>query len=49
MEVGAPPKNLKKPTLPVVNAGLRDTEYLYDPLDMEGVTLKGSSLPAHIR
>ena len=26
-----------------------DTEYLYYPLDVEGVTLKGSLLPAHIR
>ena len=42
-------KNLKKPTLSVVNAGPPDTEYLYYPLDREGVTLKGSLLPAHIR
>ena len=26
-----------------------DTEYLYYPLDMEGVTLKGSLLPANIK
>ena len=43
-------KDLKKPALSVVNAGLTDTEYLYYyPLDVEGVTLKGSLLPAHIR
>ena len=42
-------KNLKKPTLPVVNAGPPDTEYMYYPLDEEGVTLKDSLLPAHIR
>ena len=42
-------KNLKKPTLSVVNAGPPDAEYLYYPLDVEGVTLKGSLLPAHIR
>ena len=42
-------KNLKKPTLSVVNAGPPDAEYLYYPLDVEGVTLQGSLLPAHIR
>ena len=42
-------KNLKKPTLSAVNAGPPDTEYLYYPLDVEGVTLKGSLLPAHAR
>ena len=42
-------KNLKKPTLSVVNAGPPDTEYLYYPLDVEGVTLKGSLLVADIR
>ena len=42
-------KNLKKPTLSVVNAGPPDTEYLYYPLDVEGVTSKGSLLQAHIR
>ena len=42
-------KNLKKPTMSVVNAGPPDTEYLYYPLEVEGVTLKGSLLPAHIR
>ena len=41
-------KNLKK-TMSVVNAGSPDTECLYYPLDVEGVTLKGSLLPAHIR
>ena len=34
-------KNLKKPTLSVFNADPPDTDYLYDPLNMEGVTLKG--------
>ena len=33
----------------VVNAGPSDTEYLYYPLDVEDVNLKGSLLPAHIR
>ena len=33
----------------VVNAGSPDTECLYYPLDVEGVTLKGSLSPAHIR
>ena len=42
-------KNLKKPTMSVVNAGPPDREYLYYPLDVEGVTLKDSLLPAHIR
>ena len=42
-------KNLKKPTLSAVNAGLPDTEYLHYPLNVEGVTHKGSLLPAHIR
>ena len=38
-----------KNTNTVVNAGLTDTEYLYYPLDVEGVTLKGSLLPAITR
>ena len=42
-------KNLKKPTLPVMNAGPPDTEYLYYPLNVEGITQKGSLLPAYIR
>ena len=42
-------KNLKTPTLSVVNPGPPDTEYPYYPLNVEGVTLKGSLLPAHIR
>ena len=42
-------KNLKKPTLSVVNAGPPDTEYLPYPLNIEGVTQKSSLLPAHIR
>ena len=33
----------------VVSAGPPDTECLYYPLDVKGVTLKGSVLPAHIR
>ena len=33
----------------VVNAGPPDTECLYYPLDVEGVTLKDSLPPAHIR
>ena len=40
-------KSLKTNTF--VNAGPPDTEYLYYPLNMEGVTQKGSLLPAHIR
>ena len=42
-------KNLKKPTLSVISAGPPDTEYLYYPLNVEGVTQKGSLLPANIR
>ena len=49
VEVGAPPKRLKNPTMSVANAGPPDTEYLYYPLHMEGVTLKGSLLSANIR
>ena len=33
----------------VVKAGPPDTEYLYHPLDVEGVTLKGSLFPASTR
>ena len=33
----------------IVNAGLPDTEYLYYPLDVEGVFLKVSLLLADIR
>ena len=40
-------KSLK--TNAVVNAGLPDTEYLYYPLNVEGVTQKGSLLPTHIK
>ena len=47
--VGAAPKNLKKSTLSIVNAAPPDIEYLYYPLHVEGVTLKGSLLPANIR
>ena len=42
-------KNLKKPTMSVVNTGPPVTECLYYPLDVDGVTLKGSFSPAHIR
>ena len=35
-----------KNTNTVVNVGPPDTEYLYYLLDVEGVTLKGSLLPA---
>ena len=42
-------KKLKKPTISDVNAGPPDTECLYYPLNVEGVTLKGSLLPAHTR
>ena len=42
-------KYLKKPTMSVVNAGPPDTECLYYPLDVEGVTLKDSLLPTHTR
>ena len=31
-------KKLNKPTLSVINAGPPDTEYLYYPLNVEGVT-----------
>ena len=41
--------NLKKPTWSVVNAGPPDREYLHYPLNVVGVTQKGSLLPAHIR
>ena len=39
-------KNIQKPTAYVANAGTPDTEYLYFPLNVEGVTQKGSLLPA---
>ena len=42
-------KNLKNPTLSVVSASLPDIEYLYYPLNVEGVTQKVSLLAAHIR
>ena len=32
----------------VVDAGPPDTEYLYCPLDIDGITLKGTLLPALI-
>ena len=31
-------KNIRKSTLPVVNAGSPDPDYLYYPLNVEGVT-----------
>ena len=42
-------KNLKKPTLAVVNDGPPDTEYLHYRLNLERVSQKSSLLPAHIR
>ena len=42
-------KKKKYLKIPIVNAGPPDTEYLYYPLDMEGVTLKGSLLTASTR
>ena len=48
IEVSAAPKNLKKPTLFIVNVGPPHTEYLYYPLHVESVTLKGSLLPANV-
>ena len=48
IKVGASPKNLKKLTLSIVNAGPPDTEYLCYP-HVEGVTLEGSLFPANIR
>ena len=41
-------ENLKN-TNTVVNAGHPDTEYLYYPLDVDGVTQRGSLLPANTR
>ena len=41
-------KPIKKPALSVGNAGPPDTNYLYYPQYMEGITLKGSLLPACI-
>ena len=41
--------NLKKPTLPVAIAGPPDTEYLYYPLNVKGLTQKESLLPAYIK
>ena len=41
-------KKFKKPTLSLVNAGPQ-MEYLYYPLNAEGVTQKGSLLPAYLR
>ena len=42
-------KNVKKPIMPVVSGGPPDTEYWYHPLNVEGVTQKGSLSPAYIR
>ena len=41
-------KKSKKPTLSLINAGPQ-VEYLYYPLNVEGVTQKGSLLPAYVR
>ena len=41
-------KNLKKPTLSVVNAGPPDAEYLYYPLNVNGATQNGILLPAWV-
>ena len=41
--------NIKKTTLPVVNAGSPDPDYLYYPRNVEGVTKNGSLLSANIR
>ena len=49
IEVGAALKKLKNPTLSIVNASPPDTEYLYYPLHVEGVTMKASLLPANIK
>ena len=37
---------LAKTNTAVINAGPPDTGYLYYPLDVKGVTLKGLLLPA---
>ena len=42
-------KNIKKQKLAIVNTGSPDTDCLYCPVDVEGVTLKGSLLPDNIR
>ena len=42
-------KIFKKPTMYAINAGSPDAEYLYYPLNVEGVIQKGSLLPAYIR
>ena len=42
-------KNIKKTTLPVVDAGSPDPDYLYSPLNVDIVTQKGSLVPANIR
>ena len=38
--------DIEKTNTAVVNAGPPDTKYLYYPLDVEGINLKGSLLPA---
>ena len=42
-------KKSKKIKLSLFNAGPREIEHLYYSLNVEGVTRKGSLLPAHIR
>ena len=39
----------QKTTLPVVDAGSPDPDYLYYPLNVDIVTQKGSLVPANIR
>ena len=41
-------RKILKPSTAVVNAGPPDVEYLHYQLDMEGVTLTASLLPAPI-
>ena len=40
-------KKVTQPKVSIVNACPTDAEYLYYLLDVEGVTLEGSLLPAH--
>ena len=48
-QIGTKKKTNLKKSNTVVNAGPPDTGYLYYLLDVEGVTLKGSLLPAIAR
>ena len=47
-ELDTKTKKFRKRTLSVINAGLPDTKYMYYPLNVEGITQKGSLLPAYI-